>query len=257
MNKTLNSNVQVFGGFDIMLYYKDVEIQPYAAVSVTVPIGENVEESENMCILYYDDFTVSEVESFVFNWNEGTVTFETDHFSKYLIAKVEPQEFTYYYYPVEASGSPDFDYAVAGTEVTLAKCMFEAPEGKQFKAWAIGGLDGEQKQPGETFIITGETYIYAIWEDIPTTPENPENPENPEIPENPENPENPGNSGNSGNSGSTENPENPETPEKPSDPSGSDEETGGCFGTVSGISAITCVLGLAVCELLKKKNLKI
>ena len=60
------------------------------------------------------------------------------------------------------------DVVEAGGTFTLENCTYEAPEGKQFKAWAIGGANGEQKQPGDKITITAETYIYAIWEDIPT-----------------------------------------------------------------------------------------
>lgn len=56
-----------------------------------------------------------------------------------------------------------------GDSFKLDNCTFEAPAGKRFKAWAIGSLGGEQKQPGEQINITAETYVYAIWEDIPHT----------------------------------------------------------------------------------------
>ena len=57
-----------------------------------------------------------------------------------------------------------------GTQHTLMDAQgLEVPSGKQFKTWAIGGLGGEQKQPGEQITITGETYIYAVWEDITYT----------------------------------------------------------------------------------------
>ena len=59
------------------------------------------------------------------------------------------------------------DVVEAGGTFTLENCTYEAPEGKRFKAWAIGSVNGEQKQPGEEITITAETYIYAIWEDIP------------------------------------------------------------------------------------------
>ena len=77
-----------------------------------------------------------------------------------------PTEYMVSYYPGEAEGTPDSDMIVEGTQFTLAACMFQAPEGKMFKAWAIGSLNGEQKQPGEQITITGETYIYAIWEAV-------------------------------------------------------------------------------------------
>ena len=92
MEKELNGKVDVISGYDIILYYKDVEIQPYAAIEVTIPMGENVEESDNMMVLYYNDVSIREVETVIFNWEDGTVTFETDHFSKYLIVKVTPNE---------------------------------------------------------------------------------------------------------------------------------------------------------------------
>jgi len=62
----------------------------------------------------------------------------------------------------------DSDTVAVGTQHTLMDAQgLEVPSGKKFKAWAIGGLGGEQKQPGDEITITEETYIYAVWEDIP------------------------------------------------------------------------------------------
>ena len=66
------------------------------------------------------------------------------------------------------SGTMVGDVIEKGGTFTLEACTYTAPQGKQFKAWAIGSVNGEQKQPGEQIIITAETYIYAVWEDIPT-----------------------------------------------------------------------------------------
>ncbi|MBQ7323717.1 MAG: hypothetical protein IJW96_04055, partial [Clostridia bacterium] len=90
MEGSLNGKIYLYSGYDIVLSYKDVEIQPIETIEVTIPIGEDVEESEYMTVLHYDDYTIREVQSVVFDWTNGTVTFETDHFSKYLIAKVTP-----------------------------------------------------------------------------------------------------------------------------------------------------------------------
>ena len=65
------------------------------------------------------------------------------------------------------SGTMVGDVIEKGGTFTLEACTYTAPEGKRFKAWAIGSVNGEQKQPNEQIIITAETYIYAIWEDIP------------------------------------------------------------------------------------------
>ena len=64
----------------------------------------------------------------------------------------------------------DSDTIAVGTQHTLMDAQgLEVPSGKQFKAWAISGLGGEQKQPGDIITITSETYIYAVWEVIPVT----------------------------------------------------------------------------------------
>ncbi len=66
------------------------------------------------------------------------------------------------------SGTMVGDMVTENGTFTLETCTYIAPEGYKFKAWAIGSVNGEQKQPGEQITITGETYIYAIWEELPT-----------------------------------------------------------------------------------------
>ena len=61
-------------------------------------------------------------------------------------------------------GTMTGDMVVENGKFTLEPCTYSAPEGYKFKAWAIGSVNGEQKQPGEQITITGETCIYAIWE---------------------------------------------------------------------------------------------
>ena len=81
----------------------------------------------------------------------------------------EDNEVSYCYCTNGAEGSNKIGYATVGEEITLDGCTFTAPKGKRFKAWAIGSVNGEQKQPGDKITITEETYIYAIWEDLPHT----------------------------------------------------------------------------------------
>lgn len=92
MEESLGGNVDVIGGYDIILSYKDVEIQPYASICVTIPMGEDMDESDDFVIAHYDDYSITAVESVVFDWGSGTITFETDHFSKYLIIKLTPKD---------------------------------------------------------------------------------------------------------------------------------------------------------------------
>ena len=72
-------------------------------------------------------------------------------------------------------GSNDLDYAEEGSQITLAtpqSLNFIAPNGKRFAGWAVGSVDAlPLKQPGLNITINADTYIYAIWENIPVIPE--------------------------------------------------------------------------------------
>ena len=73
------------------------------------------------------------------------------------------------YFPTEGSGTMVGAVVAENVSFILGECAFEVPAGYKFKAWAIGSPSGEQKQPGEQIIITGDTDIYAVWEELPHT----------------------------------------------------------------------------------------
>ena len=76
----------------------------------------------------------------------------------------------------------------AGTYTLPQQSTFTAPNGKQFKGWALSA--NGSKINGTTTVISADTVLYAIWEDIPVVNPDPETP-NPEQ----------GGSGESGNVG--------------------------------------------------------
>ena len=78
----------------------------------------------------------------------------------------QPTEYMVSYNANGGSGTMVGDMVEENGKFTLENCTYIAPEGYKFKAWAIGSVNGEQKQPGEQITITGETYIYAIWEAV-------------------------------------------------------------------------------------------
>ena len=80
----------------------------------------------------------------------------------------QPNEYMVSYDANGGSGAMVGDMVEENGTFTLEKCAYTAPEGYQFKAWAIGGVNGQQKQPGEQITITAETYIYAVWEKVVT-----------------------------------------------------------------------------------------
>lgn len=47
---------------------------------------------------------------------------------------------------------------------TLPSCMFDAPAGKYFDGWTVGGYS---KDPDDTINVLGNTTVYASWKDIP------------------------------------------------------------------------------------------
>ena len=61
-------------------------------------------------------------------------------------------------------GTMDAVTGVSGT-YTLPANGFTPPNGKQFKAWNVGG---EEKAVGATVTITGNTTVTAVWKDIPS-----------------------------------------------------------------------------------------
>ena len=57
-------------------------------------------------------------------------------------------------------------------EYTLPDNGFTAPDGKQFKAWSVGG---DEKAVGDKITVTADTTVTAVWEDIPDIPQTGDN----------------------------------------------------------------------------------
>ena len=106
--------------------------------------------------------------SYTINGTPNYATFDTAKQRGMNFVAVAPAVTTYTvtYDANGGSGTMVGDTVEENGKFTLENCTYIAPEGYKFKAWAIGSVNGEQKQPGEQITITGETYIYAIWEAI-------------------------------------------------------------------------------------------
>ena len=68
----------------------------------------------------------------------------------------------------DANGGTGSMAAASGVsgDYVLPVCGFTAPNGKQFKAWSVGGVE---KAVGDKITVTADTTVTAIWEDIPAT----------------------------------------------------------------------------------------
>ena len=87
--------------------------------------------------------------------NEHTVTFDANGGS-------EPEEL-----PEEVTTAMPAKKILHGSEYSLPECEFIAPEGKQFKAWEIGGTEYPVNAP---VAVTADITVKALWEDAPPAP---------------------------------------------------------------------------------------
>ena len=87
--------------------------------------------------------------------NEHTVTFDAGGGS-------EPEEL-----PEEVTTAMPAKKILHGSEYSLPECEFIAPEGKQFKAWEIGGAEYPVNAP---VTVTADITVKALWEDAPPAP---------------------------------------------------------------------------------------
>ncbi|MDO5043988.1 MAG: InlB B-repeat-containing protein [Coriobacteriia bacterium] len=77
---------------------------------------------------------------------------------------------TYYkisFNPGEGTGEMDDQLVPENDNYVLPECSFTAPEGKEFKAWSIEGVD-EEKAVGDTIQIDADTAVTALWKDAAT-----------------------------------------------------------------------------------------
>ena len=85
-----------------------------------------------------------------------------------LVATWEQQQVvpTTYTVSFDSNGGTGTMADVTGisSEYTLPENGFTAPDGKQFKAWSVGG---SEKAVGDKITVTADTTVTAVWEDIP------------------------------------------------------------------------------------------
>ena len=88
--------------------------------------------------------------------NEHTVTFDANGGS-------EPEEL-----PEGVTTAMPAKKVLHGSEYSLPECEFVAPEGKQFKAWEIGGTEYPVNAP---VTVTADIIVKALWKDAPPSHE--------------------------------------------------------------------------------------
>ena len=82
---------------------------------------------------------------------------------------VIPTTFTITFNANGGTGSMEPVTVEEGSRYPLPACGFTAPDGQEFKAWEIGGIE---YNAGDDYVVLGNTEIKALWKDsavIPTT----------------------------------------------------------------------------------------
>ena len=107
----------------------------------------------------------------VLRFTESDITSSTAKFvmpgeAVRISATYEDIPVTTYTVSFDANGGTGTMADVTGIsgEYTLPENGFTAPDGKQFKAWSVGG---NEKAVGDKITVTADTTVTAVWEDIP------------------------------------------------------------------------------------------
>ena len=107
----------------------------------------------------------------VLRFTESDITSSTAKFvmpgeAVRISATYEDIPVTTYTVSFDANGGTGTMADVTGIsgEYTLPENGFTAPDGKQFKAWSVGGVE---KAVGDKITVTANTTVTAVWENIP------------------------------------------------------------------------------------------
>ena len=76
----------------------------------------------------------------------------------------EIQQYTVTYIANGGGGTMEGSTVSAGTQITLPSNTFISAEGEGFKCWEIGGTE---YAPGAKYTVNSNTYIRALWQNIP------------------------------------------------------------------------------------------
>ena len=86
-----------------------------------------------------------------------------------VVGEGEARSFTITFNANGGTGSMEPVTVEEGSRYPLPACGFTAPDGQEFKAWEIGGIE---YNAGDDYVVLGNTEIKALWKDsavIPTT----------------------------------------------------------------------------------------
>ena len=121
----------------------------------------------------YTACTGSEIENLTAGSYFVRYTEDRNHFAspdtEVVVGEGEARSFTITFNANGGTGSMEPVTVEEGSRYVLPACGFTAPDGQEFKAWEIGGIE---YNAGDGYVVLGNTEIKALWKDsavIPTT----------------------------------------------------------------------------------------
>jgi len=116
------------------------------------------------------EFKAWEIGGVEYNAGDGYVVLgNTEIKALWKDSAVIPTTFTITFNANGGTGSMEPVTVEEGSRYVLPACGFTAPDGQEFKAWEIGGIE---YNAGDDYVVLGNTEIKALWKDsavIPTT----------------------------------------------------------------------------------------
>ena len=116
------------------------------------------------------EFKAWEIGGIEYNAGDGYVVLgNTEIKALWKDSTVIPTTFTITFNANGGTGSMEPVTVEEGSRYVLPACSFTAPDGQEFKAWEIGGIE---YNAGDGYVVLGNTEIKALWKDsavIPTT----------------------------------------------------------------------------------------
>ena len=116
------------------------------------------------------EFKAWEIGGVEYNAGDGYVVLgNTEIKALWKVSTVIPTTFTISFNANGGTGSMEPVTVEEGSRYVLPACGFTAPDGQEFKAWEIGGVE---YNAGDGYVVLGNTEIKALWKDsavIPTT----------------------------------------------------------------------------------------
>jgi len=116
------------------------------------------------------EFKAWEIGGIEYNAGDGYVVLgNTEIKALWKDSTVIPTTFTITFNANGGTGSMEPVTVEEGSRYVLPACGFTAPDGQEFKAWEIGGVE---YNAGDGYVVLGNTEIKALWKDstvIPTT----------------------------------------------------------------------------------------